>query len=57
MDEIGFLEEASALYKDTLWELFERKNVLAVLRKEELPFLNKIKSKSGCMLLELDGFL
>ncbi len=57
VDEIGFLEEASALYKDALWELFERKNVLAVLRKEELPFINKIKSRGDCMLLDLDGFL
>jgi len=54
VDEIGFLEEASALYRDALWELFEHKNVLAVLRKEELPFLNKIKSRGDCMLLDLD---
>jgi len=54
VDEIGFLEEASALYKNALWELFERKNILAVLRKEDLPFINKIKSRGDCMLLDLD---
>jgi len=56
VDEIGFLEESSKLCKDALWELFERKNVLAVLRKEDLPFLNKIRSRGDCMLLDLDEF-
>lgn len=55
VDEIGFLEEASPLYQQAMWQLFEHKRVLAALRKEELPFLIRLRSRADCLLLDLDA--
>lgn len=54
VDEIGFLEESSLPYQQALWQLFEHKRVLAVLRKEELPFLRRLRGRADCLLLDLD---
>lgn len=54
VDEIGFLEESSPLYQQALWQLFEHKRVLAALRKEELPFLCRLRDRTDCFLLDLD---
>ena len=54
VDEIGFLEQSSPLYQQALWQLFEHKRVLAALRKEELPFLRRLRSRGDCLLLDLD---
>ena len=54
VDEIGFLEEASPLYQQAMWQLFEHKRVLAALRKEELPFLCRLRGRADCLLLDLD---
>lgn len=54
VDEIGFLEESSPLYQQALWQLFEHKQVLAALRKEDLPFLRRLRGRTDCLLLDLD---
>ena len=54
VDEIGFLEQSSPAYQQALWELFEHKRVLAALRKEDLPFLNRLRERADCLVLDLD---
>lgn len=54
VDEIGFLEQSSPAYQQALWRLFEEKRVLAALRKEKLPFLNRLRGRKDCFVLDLD---
>lgn len=54
VDEIGFLEEASPAYQDILLQLFDKKRVLGAIRKEELPFLNRLRARGDCLVLDLD---
>lgn len=54
VDEIGFLEQSSPAYQKALWNLFEHKRVLAALRKENLPFLDRLKKRADCLVLDLD---
>ena len=54
VDEIGFLEQSSPAYQQALWSLFEQKRVLAALRKEDLPFLNRLRARADCFILDLD---
>lgn len=54
VDEIGFLEQSSPAYQQVLWSLFEHKRVLAALRKEDLPFLNRLRERADCLVLDLD---
>lgn len=54
VDEIGFLEQSSTTYQQALWRLFEEKRMLAVLRKEDLPFLNSLRGREDCFVLDLD---
>ena len=54
VDEIGFLEQSSPAYQQALWQLFEEKRVLAALRKEDLPFLNRLRERADCLVLDLD---
>ena len=43
IDEIGFLEEPCENYKNAIRDLFDRKHVAAVVRKQDLPFLNELR--------------
>lgn len=54
VDEIGFLEQSSPAYQKILWRLFAEKRVLAALRKEDLPFLNRLRQREDCFVLDLD---
>lgn len=54
VDEIGFLEESSSAYQAALWKIFEQKRVLAALRKADLPFLNRLRGRKDCFVLDLD---
>lgn len=54
VDEIGFLEQSSPAYQQALWNLLEHKRMLAVLRKEDLPFLNRLRERADCFVLDLD---
>ena len=54
IDEIGFLEEACASYKDAIRVLFEQKQVAAVVRKQDLPFLMEIRNRNDVFVVDLD---
>ena len=55
IDEIGFLEESCEPYKNALRELFEHKQVAAVVRKQDLPFLNELRQRKDVFLVDLDA--
>ena len=54
IDEIGFLEENCEPFKDAIRDLFDHKQVLAVVRKQDLPFLNELRNRPDVFLLDLD---
>lgn len=54
MDEIGFLEECSPAYQAALEELFDRKRVIAALRKADTPLLCRLRRRPDCLVLDLD---
>ncbi len=55
VDEVGFLEESSPAYLQTLERLFEEKQVLAVLRKEDRRHLRRLRNREDCFVVDLDG--
>ena len=54
IDEIGFIEGESLIYGQMLHQIFDRKRVIAVLRKQELPFLDRFKERQDCFLIDID---
>ena len=54
IDEVGFLEENCEDYKNAIRGLFDRKHVAAVVRKQDLPFLNELRSRQDVFLVDLD---
>ena len=54
IDEIGFLEEACDPYKDAIRKLLDHKQVAAVVRKQDIPFLNELRERSDVFLVDLD---
>ena len=54
IDEIGFLEETCEPFKTAIRDLFACKHVIAVVRKQDLPFLNELRSRSDVFLVDLD---
>lgn len=54
IDEIGYLESGCADYLDGIRRLLERKRVAAVVRKQELPFLQELCSREDAFLVDLD---
>lgn len=54
IDEIGFLEENCEDFKNAIRALFDCKQVAAVVRKQDLPFLNELRSRSDVFVIDLD---
>lgn len=54
IDEIGFLEENCEDYKNVIRALFDHKHVAAVVRKQDLPFLNELRGRHDVFLVDLD---
>ena len=54
IDEVGFLEENCEEYKNTIRALLDQKRVAAVVRKQDLPFLNELRSRQDIFLVDLD---
>ena len=52
IDEIGFLETGCPSYIEKLEEAFSKKHVIAVVRKQDLPFLNAIKFREDVYLID-----
>jgi len=54
IDEIGYLECEHAGYRNALLELFEKKSVTAVVRKQNLPFLIDLLSREDVFKVDTD---
>lgn len=54
IDEIGYLENSSYKYLEKLSEVYERKRVLVVLRKQELTHIQAILNRKDVTVIDLD---
>lgn len=54
VDEIGYLESDVEVYRNLLLKLFDTKNVAAVMRKQDLPFLRDLCKRNDVFLVDLD---
>ncbi len=54
LDELGYLESNCAPFCASVEALLETKRVLAVLRKQDTLFLNRLRSRDDVFLLDLD---
>ena len=54
IDEIGYLEAQSEIYHDALRQLLEKKQVVAVVRKQELPFIRELCNREDAFMIDLD---
>ncbi|MCQ2527411.1 MAG: nucleoside-triphosphatase [Lachnospiraceae bacterium] len=55
IDEIGYLERDCQPYIDKLMELFERKRVIAVVRKQDIKHINDIMNRDDALVIDLDA--
>ena len=54
VDEVGYLEALCASYHKALAGLMEKKQVAAVVRKQNLPFLRALCSREDAFVVDLD---
>lgn len=54
IDEIGFLESKIEEFKEGIRRVFDEKHVLAVIRKQDIPFLNELKNREDVYLIDMD---
>ena len=54
VDEIGYLELSCPEYCQALRQLFEEKQVLAAVRKQDAPFLNELLHRQDVFAVDLD---
>ena len=54
VDEIGYLELTCPEYCQALRQLFEEKQVLAAMRKQDAPFLNELLHRQDVFVVDLD---
>ena len=54
IDEIGYLEALCEPYHEALRQLLEQKQVAAVIRKQELPFLTELCNREDAFVVDLD---
>ena len=57
IDEIGYLEESSDLYKNAIRELLKAKRVIAVIRKDSYPFLQELVNRDDAMVINIKGYI
>ena len=55
IDEIGFLESDCQPYLKKLFELFDKKRVMAVVRKQEIKHIHEIVHRKDAMVIDLDN--
>lgn len=55
IDEIGYLELGCREYCQALETLFDRKRVMAVVRKQDAPFLNGLLHRPDAFVVDLDA--
>lgn len=54
IDEIGFLEGTCQPYQNAIRNVMAHKRVAAVVRKQDLPFLNELREREDVFLVDLD---
>lgn len=54
IDEIGFLESNSCKYRQAIRTLMKHKQLLMVVRKQKLPFLEELRNHKDVFLVDLD---
>jgi len=54
IDEIGFLENDAILYQNEILKCFKEKSVIAVIRKENTPFISKLLERKDVFLFDID---
>ena len=54
IDEIGYLDAQCQVYRNALNKLLETKQVAAVVRKQDLPFLRQLCSREDAFVVDLD---
>ena len=54
IDEIGYLEAQCRKYHKALFRVLEKKRVAAVVRKQELPFLQELYRRQDVFVIDLD---
>lgn len=54
IDEIGYLENNCPEYLEALLRLFEKKQVIAAIRKQDLPHLTSILTREDVFILDVD---
>ena len=54
VDEIGYLESHCESYLEALRNLFDKKRVAAVVRKQNLPFLSELCNRKDSFIIDMD---
>lgn len=54
VDELGYVESGCEPFCGAVRSLFDRKRVLAVLRKQHTPFLDELRARDDAYILDLD---
>lgn len=55
IDELGYLETDCLPFQDAVWRLLDKKRVIAVLRKQSLPFLSRLFQRKDVFVYDLDA--
>ncbi len=55
IDEIGYLESTCDKYIEKLNQAFEKKRIIAVVRKQETELLKKLISRQDALVVDLDA--
>lgn len=54
LDELGYLESGCPEFQRAVEVLLDTKRVLAVVRKQDLPFLNALRTRQDAFVVDLD---
>ncbi len=54
IDELGYLESGHIAYQDAVRRLMEKKRMIAVVRKQDIPFLQELCSRADTFVVDLD---
>lgn len=55
LDEIGYLESSCPEYCSAITELFHNKNLICVIRKQKIPYLESLLGRDDVFLVDLDS--
>lgn len=55
LDELGYLENSCPEFRQAVEALLDAKRVLAVVRKQDTPFLNALRARQDAFVVDLDA--